>query len=80
MPVQKDPATQRRPRKPKPQPLLQPLAYTMEQAAVVAGRNTKQLYRDIATGLLRTYKHGRCRMVLVEEMQRYIARVSGASA
>jgi len=41
-----------------PQPILQPLAYTMAQAAFVSGRSKKQLYRDIASGLLRTYKHG----------------------
>jgi hypothetical protein len=71
------PTPRRAPRRaPKLQPVIQPLAYTMEQAAIVCGRNVKQLYRDIAAGLLSTYKHGRCRMVLAEEMKQYIVRVS----
>ncbi|WP_322469244.1 hypothetical protein SOM08_15205 [Hydrogenophaga sp. SNF1] len=48
----------------------------MDQAALVCGRTKKQLYRDLAAGLLRTYKHGRRRMVTVEELQRHVARLA----
>lgn len=61
---------------PRPQPVIQPLAYTMEQAAFACGRTKKQLYKDIAAGLLRTYKHGRCRMVTVQELERHVARLA----
>ena len=65
-----------RPRTPRPQPTIQPLAYTMDQAALACGRTKKQLYKDIAGGLLRTYKHGRCRMVTVDELERHVARLA----
>lgn len=57
-------------------PELQPIAYTMEQAAMVCGRTKKQLYKDIAAGLLRTYKHGRRRMVTVDELKRHVVRMA----
>ena len=63
-------------RLPRPQPVIQPLAYTMEQAAMACGRSKKQLYKDIASGELRTYKHGRCRMVAVQELERHVARLA----
>ena len=63
---------------PRPQPTIQPLAYTMEQAALACGRTKKQLYKDIAADLLRTYKHGRCRMVTVAELERHVVRLSKA--
>ena len=62
----------------RPQPTIQPLAYTMEQAAIACGRTKKQLYKDIAAGQLRTYKHGRCRMVTVAELERHVVRLSKA--
>lgn len=55
---------------------LQPLAYTLTQAAAVAGRNKKQIYKDIATGALRSYKHGRCRMVLAADLERHLTRLA----
>ena len=60
----------------RPQPVIQPLAYTMDQAAIACGRSKKQLYKDIASGALRTYKHGRCRMVAVQELERHVARLA----
>lgn len=62
----------RRIRRNKPVPVIEPIAYTMDQAAIASGRNKKQLYKDIAAGLLRTYKHGRCRMVLKAELERHL--------
>lgn len=63
-------------RQSRPEPFIQPLAYTMDQAAIACGRSKKQLYRDIAQGLLRTYKHGKRRMVTVQEMERHVARLA----
>ena len=63
-------------RTPRPQPTIPPLAYTMDQAAIACGRTKKQLYKDIASNALRTYKHGRCRMVTVAELERHVARLS----
>lgn len=60
----------------RPRVELQPLAYTMDQAALVCGRTKKQIYADIAAGLLRTYKHGRRRMVTVDELQRHVSRLA----
>jgi excisionase family DNA binding protein len=64
----------------RPRLELQPLAYTMDQAAVVCGRTKKQLYKDIATGVLRSYKHGRRRMVTVDDLQRHVARLAKGGA
>ena len=78
---QQAPAAERqrtRHRTPRPQPSIQPLAYTMVQAALACGRTKKQLYKDIAANALRTYKHGRCRMVSVAELERHVARLSKA--
>ena len=73
---QPDPADPQRARSrpPRPQPTL--LAYTLAQAAVACGRTKQQLYKDIAADLLRTYKHGRCRMVLVAELERHVRQLS----
>lgn len=60
----------------RPRIELQPLAYTIDQAAVVCGRTRRQLYKDIAAGLLRSYKHGRRRMVTVDELQRHVSRLA----
>ena len=49
-----------------------PLAYSPRQAADVSSLSLRKLMKDIANGRLRSYRKGRRRIILAEDLRRYL--------
>ncbi len=59
---------------------LQPLAVRPEDAALVSGTTRTAVYEAIARGDLMSFKAGRRRLILVEELRAWLNRMAKENA
>ncbi len=56
------------------------LSYTIDSAVRLTGIPRTKLYGDIAAGNLRTFKHGRRRLISADALSKFIADLERQSA